>query len=92
MRRVVVLPPGLMLLGAVVVVDGVENAVTRMRRRTQQHRRLAAVCSDLHADAVVEVAQRRVVQGAALVSGHEADDLLGQCEQPAGQLVVSSAI
>ena len=83
-RRVVVLPPGLMLLGAVVVVDGVEHAVTRLRRRTQQHRRFAAVRADLHADAVVEVAQRRVMQGLALVGGHEAGDPLGQCEQPAG--------
>ena len=32
-RRVVVLPPGLMFFGAVVVVDGIENAVTGARRR-----------------------------------------------------------
>ena len=81
-----------MLLGAVVVIDGVEHAAARSRRRTQQHRRLAAIRPDLDADAVVEVAHRRVVQCAALVSGHEAGNPLGQGEQPAGQLVVGSAI
>ena len=83
-RRVVVLPPGLVFFGAVVVVDGVDHAVARQRRRAEQHRRLAAVRADLHADAVVEVAQRRVVQRSALVGGHEAGDPLGQCEQSAG--------
>ncbi len=51
-----------MLLGAVVVVNGIENAATRPGRRTQQHRRLAAVRPDFHADAVVEIVHGHVVQ------------------------------
>ena len=91
-RRVVVLPPRLMFFGAVVVVDGVENTVAGMRRRTQQHRRLAAVRADLDGDTVVEVVQRRVMQGAAFIGGHEPGDPVSQVEQPAGELVASGAI
>ena len=80
---VVVLPAGLVLLGAVMVVDGVEHAAGLLGGGAEHHRRLAAVGADLDADAVAEIAQRGVVERAALVGGHEAGDLIGECEQPA---------
>ena len=48
------------------------------------HRRLAAVRADLDADAVAEIAHGGVVEGAALVGGHEAGDLLGESEESRG--------
>ena len=79
-RRVVVLPPGLVLFGTMVVIDGVENTVPGQRRRAQQHRRLAAVRPDLYADTMIEVAKRSVMQRPALVGGHESGDSIGQFE------------
>jgi hypothetical protein len=69
-----------MFLRTVMVVDGVENAVTGERRRPQQHRGLAAVRPDLHADTVIEVAQRGVMQRPAFVGGHESGDPFRQLE------------
>ena len=80
-RGVVVLPARLVFLGAVMVVDGVQHAAGLLGRGAEQHRRLAAVRADLDADAVAQVAHRRVVERAALVGGHEAGDLLGEREQ-----------
>jgi hypothetical protein len=63
-----------------------------MRRRAQQHRRFAAVRADLDGDAVVEIVQRRVMQGSAFIGGHEPGDPVSQLEQPAGEFVASGAI
>ena len=79
-----VLPPGLVLLGSVMVVDGVDDATGLLGGGAQQHRRLAAVGADLDAGAVAEVADGRVVERAALVGRHESGDLLGEGEQPCG--------
>lgn len=81
-----IVPARLMLLRAVMVVDRVEHAVAGNRRRPQQQRGLAAVSADLQADPKIEVAQRGVVQGAALVGRHEAGNPVGELEQSAGLL------
>ena len=83
-RRVVVLPAGLVFLGTVVVVDGVDHAAGLLGGRAEHDRRLAAVGADLDADAVAEIPDRGVVERAPLVGGHESDDLLGQGEQACG--------
>ncbi len=83
-RRVVVLPAGLVFLGAVVVIDGVEHAAGLLGGGAEHHRRLAAVGADLDADAVTQMAHRRVVERAALVGRHESGDLLGEPEQACG--------
>ena len=69
-----------MLLGAVVVIDGVEHAFARSCRRAQQHGRLAAIGTDLDADTMVEITHRHVVERASLVSRHEAGHSVGQGE------------
>ena len=76
-RRVVILPAGLVLLRAVMVVDGVQHAAGLLRRRAEQQGGLAAVGADLDPDAAVKVPQRRVVQRASLVGRHEALHLFG---------------
>ena len=48
-RGVVILPTGLVLLGAAVVVDGGEKSTVCLGDRAQEHRRLSAVRSDLDA-------------------------------------------
>ncbi len=78
MVGVVVLPAGLMLLGAVVMVDGVDHRSRLLRGRAQHDGRLAAVGADLDPDTAAQVAHGGVVEGAALVGGHEAGDLLGE--------------
>ena len=79
-----VLPAGLVLFGSVMVVHGVEHAAL-LRRGAEQQRRLAAVCADLHANAVAEISDRGVVERASLVGGHEAGDLIGEREQACGR-------
>ena len=85
-RFVVVLPARLVLFGTVVMVDRVDDPAGLLRRRAEHHRRLAAVRTDLDADAVIEVADGGVVQRAALVGRHETDHVVGKCEQAGGGL------
>jgi len=80
----VILPAGLVFFGAVVVVDGVQQATRLLGGGAEQHRRLAAVGADLDADAVTQVAHGRVVERPTLVGGHESDDVLGEREQACG--------
>ena len=70
---VVVLPAGLVLLRAAVVVDGEQHRARRARRRAEVHRRLAAVRADLEQRS--DARRRRapaVVQREPFVVGHEA--------------------
>ena len=72
--RVVVLPAGLVLLAAVVVVDGVDDRAGGARRGAEPHRRTPAVRADLeqrqpgHRGGRVD---RRGVQRVAFVRRHE---------------------
>jgi hypothetical protein len=69
---VVVLPPGLVLLGSVVVVNAEQHGAGRPRRRAQVDRRLPAVRADLEEWPDAAAGQTGLMQGAALVVGHEA--------------------
>ena len=71
-RRVVVLPAGLVLLGAAVVVDGDHLPAGLPRRGGQVERRLAHPAADLEQRPGDGDRAGRLVQGAALVVGHEA--------------------
>jgi hypothetical protein len=75
-----------MFFGTVVMVDGEQDTSGGQRRRAQQQRGFAAVGADLYTDPVVEVLQRRMMQGLPLVCGHESGDPLGQFKQPVGAL------
>ena len=69
--RVVVLPAGLVLLRAAVVVDGEHRAAHLARGRAEVDRRLAAVGPDLERRPVGEPLPRPAVQQQPLVLGHE---------------------
>ena len=84
-RGIVVLPAGLVLFGAVVVVDRVEHAGRLLGRRAEQQRGFAAVRADLDTDAAVEIAQRGVVKRAPLIGGQETPHLFGQRKQALGR-------
>ena len=71
-RRVVVLPAGLVLLGAAVVVDGDDLAAGLPGGGGQVQRRLAHPAADLEQRPGDGDGAGRLVQGAALVVGHEA--------------------
>ena len=66
------------------MIDRVEHAAGLLGRGAEHDGRLSAVGADLDADAVAKVGDRRVVQRAAFVGGHEADDLRGEFEQVRG--------
>ena len=70
---VVVLPPGLVLLRAAVVVDGEDDGAADTRGRAQVHAGLPAVRPDLQQRADVPAVERGVVQREALVVGHAAE-------------------
>ena len=74
---VVVLPAGLVLLRAAVVVDGEDRAADLAGRRAEVDRGLAAVGADLERRAVGESLAGVAVQQQPLVLGHEA--LGGEC-------------
>ena len=78
---VVVLPPGLVLLRAAVVVDGEDRAADLPGGRAEPDRRLAAVGADLQRRAVRQPLARPPVQQLALVLGHEALRRAGVREQ-----------
>ena len=67
-----VLPAGLVLLRAAVVVHGEDGAAELERGRAEVDRRLAAVRADLEHRAVRQPLPREPVQGETLVVGHEA--------------------
>lgn len=79
--RVVVLPAGLVLLGATVVVDRDDPPSGAAGRRAEVDRGLAAVGADLHRQPGAQVLQRGLVERLPLVGGHEAGGLLGQLAQ-----------
>src|SRR5690348_12652605 len=89
--RVVIFPPGLVLLGTVVVVDRIEHTAGLLRCRTQQKGGFAAIRADLDADSAAEVPQRCVVQRTPLVGRHETLYLFGQREQALGRIHVDVA-
>ena len=82
-RRVVVLPAGLVLLRAAVVVDGEDGAAHLAGRRAEVDRGLAAVGADLERRPVGQPLAGVAVQQQALVVGHEA--LRGQGVLAAGR-------
>src|ERR1700712_1597967 len=65
------LPTGLVLLGAAVVVERENGASRCPRSGAQPDRGLATVGAYLQGRPVAEVGQRRAVQEIALVLGHE---------------------
>ena len=66
------LPPGLVLLGASVVVDGEQHPAELASRGAEVHRRLAAVGAHLEERAVDRHGRRRLVERQSLVRRHEA--------------------
>ena len=95
-RRVVVLPPCLVLLGPAVVVDREQHrrGIDVEARRAEVHRRLAAVGADLEQRHAAERTGRRdrgVVQREALVDGHEALRRFGDRPQPGVHVSVRPA-
>ncbi len=80
-RCVVVLPSGLVFLGAVMVIDRVDHATGLLRRGAEQHRGFTAVRTDFDACAVTEILHGGVVERVSFVGGHESDDLLGEGEE-----------
>ena len=78
---VVVLPAGLVLLGAAVVVDGEHGPADLARGRAEPDRRLAAVGADLERRTVGQPLARPPVEQRALVLGHEALRRAGVGEQ-----------
>src|SRR6516225_7675793 len=76
-RGVVVFPAGLVLLRAVMMVDGVKHAGGQLGRCAEQQGRFAAVGPDLDTDAAVEVPHGGVIKRATLVGRHESAHLLG---------------
>jgi hypothetical protein len=77
---VVVLPPGLVLLRAAVVVHGEQHGAGRPGRGAEVDRRLAAVRADLQQWAQPPGGQPCRVQGQPLVVGHEALGGSGELE------------
>ena len=69
---VVVLPPGLVLLRAPVVVDAEKHRAAGARRRAQVHGRLPAVAADLEERPHGSPVAARGVEREPLVVGHEA--------------------
>ena len=82
--RVVVLPAGLVLLRAAVVVEGEDGAVGGLCRGAEVDRRLAAVGPDLQGRPAARCATRGRVEEGTLVLGHEALGGEGVLEQEAG--------
>jgi hypothetical protein len=82
-RQVVVLPSGLILLRAAVVIDREQDGVGGPGRRPQIDRRLAAVGADLQQgpEAGVAGSPAGMVQGQTLVIGHEPLGPAGQIQQ-----------
>ena len=78
---VVVLPPGLVLLRAAVVVDGEDGAADLAGGGAEVDRGLAAVGADLERRAVRQPLAGVAVQQQALVLGHEALRVAGVLEQ-----------
>ena len=86
-RRVVVLPAGLVLLRAAVVVDGEDRAAGLARGRAEVDRGLAAVGADLQHRARAGAARSAdAVQQQPLVLGHEPLRGAGVLEQVGGHL------
>ena len=78
---VVVLPAGLVLLGAAVVVDGEQHGAALTCGGTEVHRRLPAVRPDLEQRSDGGTFEPRRVQREPLVVGHEADRATRVIEQ-----------
>ena len=68
---IVVLPAGLVLRRAVVVVDREQHRVGLLRGGAEVDRRLAAVGADLEQRTDARRSTAQLVQGEALVMGHE---------------------
>ena len=79
--RVVVLPPCLVLLGATMVVDGVQHCVAFARRGAEVDRGLAAVGADLEQWTAPAAPQSGVVQREPFVVGHEPDRGAGSVQK-----------
>jgi len=84
-RRIVMLPPGLELLGATVVVNREQGGTQIDGGRRQVQRRLPAVGADLQQRAGARRCLAcRSVQGEPFVVGHEALHVERQLEEVAG--------
>ncbi len=83
-RGVVVLPAGLVLLRAAVVVDGEHGAADLARGRAEVDRGLAAVGADLEDRAAGESLTGQAVQQQALVLRHEPLRVAGVLEEVGG--------
>src|ERR1700689_987087 len=83
-RLVEVFPAGLILLAAVVVVEGVQDRTRRLGRRAEIDRRLTAPRPDLEPRAAVSalaVGECELIEGEALVTRHESLHRLGVSEE-----------
>ncbi len=67
-----------------MVIDGEQQSAGLLGGGTQHDRGFAAVGTDFDGDSVAQVAHRGVVEGAALVRGHEAGDAIRELEQGRG--------
>ena len=78
---VVVVPAGLVLLGAAVVIDGEQHGVALTCGSTEVHGRLPAVRPDLEQRSHRGTFEPRRVQCETLVVGHETDRATRVIEQ-----------